>query len=192
MGLFDKAEQRNLAEVFPPGVPFRLANAWIEGQAKSGTGAIRTLAKVVVSAVQAPDAESEYGVWGSLAEQVRHIEPGELPAIVTLDVSTGLWRFAPHGPAPQVSEDPETGAPVERPMSAVPEAHLDLERGESDSPTPVPPAAQPVGTEIDDSHSEPAPALPAEVAPRGTDIDEAQTFQPGGQPPLEDQGNGAV
>jgi hypothetical protein len=192
MALFDKAENRNLAEVFPPGVPFRLADAWIEGQAKAATGAIRTLAKVVVSAVEAPDAESEFGVWGSLAEQVRHIEPGELPAIVTLDVSSGLWRFTPHGPAPQVTEDPESGEPTEQPMSAVPEAHLDLEGAETDSPTPVPPAARPVGTPIDDSHSEPAPALPPQAAPRGTEIDEAQTFQPGGEPPTEDRENGAV
>lgn len=175
MSLFDQPESKNLAEVFPPGTPFRLVNAFISGQVRSpGTGAVRTLAKVVVSPVEAPQSEAEYGVWGSLCDQVRQIEPGELPAIVTLDNSTGLWLFAPHGPSPVIAEG------VEQPMSAVPEAHLDLENAESDSPTPVPPPAQPMGTEIDESHSETPAQLPPPATPRGTEIDESQVFQPGG------------
>lgn len=178
MSLFDKPDTRNLAEVFPPGTPFRLVSAWIEGQARTSTGAVRTLAKVLVSAVEHPDHEIEYGVWGSLCEQVRNIEPGELPAIVTLNNDTGLWLFAPHGKAPEQVQQPD-GETVEQPRTAVPEAHLDLEGGETDAPTPVPPAASPVGTEIDDSHAQAPPELPPAAAPRGTELDESQTFEPG-------------
>jgi hypothetical protein len=175
MSLFDQPEQRNLADVFPPGTPFRLVEAFIAGQAKTSTGSVRTLGKVVVSAVESPEVEGEYGVWGSLCEQIRKIEPGELPLIVTLDNTTGLWVFVPHGSTPVQEGEPEP----EQEVVAVPEAHLDLDAGESDNPTPVPPPATPVGTHIDDSHTEAPPELPNEAPPRGTGLDESQVFQPG-------------
>jgi hypothetical protein len=178
MSLFDTPEKRNLAQVFPPGTPFRLVEGWIEGQVQTpGTGAVRTLAKVVVSPVTEPANEAEFGVWGSLCEQVRKIEPGELPAIVTLDNSTGVWLFAAHAKPPE-TVDNGNGETVEQPRTAVPEAHLDLSSPDADPPAPVPPAARPVGTDLDESQTSSAPALPPPAPPRGTEIDESQTFDP--------------
>lgn len=189
MSLFDKPEKRNLAEVFPPGTPFRLVEAWIEGQVETGSmGHKRTLAKVVVSPVEDPANESEYGVWGSLAQQIRKLEAGELPLIVTLANSSGEWLFAPHGPvgAHEIT-NVEGDVEEEVPRLAVPEAHLDLEAGESDAPNLVPPAAAPVGTPIDDSHSMKPPELPPAAKPRGTDLDEDQAFTPQADTPIQDQ-----
>lgn len=183
MGLFGSAPKRSLAEIFPAGTPFWLVNGWIEGQVQSpATGAVRTLAKVEVSPVEDEENIGVFGVWGSLAEQIARIEPGELPLIVTLDNSTGLWRFLPHG-EPQAP--PPVGEPAENPekprsLNAVPEAHLDLEGGEADGPTPIPPAAAPVGTQIDPEAAEPPPPLPPAARPVGTPLDDDQTFLPGG------------
>lgn len=185
MALFDKPEKRNLAEVFPPGVPFRLVYAWIQGLVQSPMGDKRTLAKVVVSPVEDPDNQMEFGVWGSLAEQVRNIEAGELPTIVTLDNSTGLWRFAPHatmrgeGTIDQIDENGDTVTDTV-PLYAIPEAHLDLDGGESDNPTPIPPAAAPAGSGIDESHAMKPPEIPPAVPAKPRPIDENQVFDPRG------------
>lgn len=197
MGIFDKPTSRTLAEIFPPGTPFRLINAWISGQVRSpATGAVRTLAKIEVSPVTDPDNIGEFGVWGSLCDQIRKIEPGELPLIVTLDNSTGLWLFTPHGEpqtVPVEADVSESALPVAEPVTnsesneekprtinAVPEAHLDLDGGDSDNPTPVPPAGIPVGTGIDEGSAEPPPQLPPAARPVGTGIDESQVFDPTG------------
>lgn len=192
MGLFDKPETRNLAEVFPPGTPFRLDEAWIQGVAQSPMGGVRTLARVVVSPVEQVDNQREFGVWGSLADQVRKIEPGELPLIVTLDNSTGLWLFTPpatlrgEGTIASINDDGEVVEQVV-PRYAVPDAHLDLDGGESDAPTPVPPAAAPAGSTIDESSAMKPPEIPPAAPLRERPIDEAQVFNPTGDPNL-DQG----
>lgn len=183
MGLFDSPEDKNLGEVFPPGTPFRLAQAWIQGVTESPMGGMRTLAKIVVSPVEDPENEREFGVWGSLAEQIRQIETGELPLIVTLDNSLGMWCFAPHGQrGTTVAEDPIEGEAIEVPLTAVPEAHLDLHGGESDNPTPVPPAAAPAGSGIDLASADKPIPLPPAAVPRERPIDEAQAFTPNGDP----------
>lgn len=185
MALFGDNESKNLAEIFPPGTPFRLTQAWIQGVAESPMGGVRTLGKVVVSEVENPEVELEFGVWGSLAEQIRRIEAGELPVIVTLDNSAGFWQFAPHGQRGMgtVETIDHEGEVVEEdvPLTAIPEAHLDLDGGESDNPTPVPPMAAPAGTLIDDSHAMKAPPLPTAAPAKPRPIDEAQTFDPRGE-----------
>lgn len=181
MGMFSKPERKTLAEAFPPGVPFRLVRAWMVGITRTETGD-RMLAKIEAEPVEGGPA-LEFGVWGSLCDQVRRIEPGELPAIVTLDNTTGLWLFSPHGPLPQVVADPETGQKAEQAMHATPEAHLDLEGGVTEPPAALPPQAAPRGTDIDDSHSEAPAALPPAAAPKGTDLDESQVFDPRGDLP---------
>lgn len=186
MALFDQNESKNLAEIFPPGVPFRLVQAWIQGVSEAPMGGVRTLGKVVVSEVENAEVELEFGVWGSLAEQIRRIEAGELPVIVTLDNSAGFWQFAPHGQRGQgtVEHIDHEGAVIEEdvPLTAIPEAHLDLDNGESDAPTPVPPLAAPAGTPIDDSHAMKAPPLPPAAVPKARPIDDAQVFDPRGEP----------
>lgn len=186
MALFGSSESKNLAEVFPPGTPFRLVQAWIQGVTESPMGGVRTLGRVVVSPVEQAENELEFGVWGSLAEQIRRIEAGELPVIVTLDNATGYWQFAPHGQRGNgtVEHIDHEGVVVEEdvPLTAIPEAHLDLDGGESDNPTPVPPMAAPAGTPIDDSHAMKAPPLPTAMPAKPRPIDDAQVFDPRGEP----------
>lgn len=186
MALFQDNESKNLAEIFPPGVPFRLTQAWIQGVTESPMGGVRSLGKVVVSAVEQPEVELEFGVWGSLAEQIRRIEAGELPQIVTLDNGAGYWQFAPHGQRGQgtVEVIDHEGAVIEEdvPLTAIPEAHLDLDGGESDNPTPVPPLATPVGTPLDEGHAMKAPPIPPPATPKARPIDDAQVFDPRGEP----------
>lgn len=187
MALFGENQSRNLAEVFPPGTPFRLAQAWIQGVAPSPMGGNRTLGKVVVSPVEQPEDELEFGVWGSLAEQIRRIEAGELPVIVTLDNRTGNWQFAPHGQRGEgtIETIDHEGVVTEEtvPLTAIPEAHLDLDGGESDNPTPVPPMAAPMGTGIDESQVVKGPAIPPPTIAKARPIDEAQVFNPNGTAP---------
>jgi hypothetical protein len=204
MSIFDTPSSRpaSLNQAYPPGTPFRLWEAWIVGQTPSPTtGTVRTLAKVVAGPVHSDVQEAEYGVWGSLADQIRQLEPGELPAIVTLDNSDGLWHFRPHGPpeglqaVPEAHLDPDPapadeGAseppqaprkapPMPSPPSAPPAAPLDL--GTAEPAPPLPETVAPTGTPIDDQQAEPPPQLPPGAGPKGTDLDESQVFNPGGQ-----------
>jgi hypothetical protein len=181
MGLFGAKqgkEQANLAEVFPPGTPFRLLEAVDQGVVSGGFGE-RRLVLVNVSPVTEPERVMQFGVWASLADQALQAEPGELPAIVTLSNSSGLWQFAPHGPEPIQVEDPETGEVSEQPMRVNAAAHLDLEGGATDSPLgPVSDHSAPPPPEVPEGgHKPPVPVDPPSVHP--TPIDESQVFQPG-------------
>lgn len=176
MGMLTPEPQRsaNLAEVFPPGVPFRLTAAADKGIAPSQTGE-RRLFTVTVSPVENAEQLMEFGVWGSLAEQLTQLEAGELPAIVTLREVNSVWVFAPHGPEPVTVETPD--GPKEVPQTVAVEAHM-----VPDAPTdsalgavaerPAPPAPPvPEG-----GHAQ--PVAPPIAKPAGTELDEAQTFQP--------------
>jgi hypothetical protein len=178
MGLLDGPQQANLAEVFPPGTPFRLEAV---SPPELDPASERRLAKVSASPVTDPGAGQWFGVWGSLADQAGEAEPGELPMIVTLSNETGVWRFAPHGPPPILVEDPETGKAVEQPMRVAPEAHM-LPDAPSEPPAhgaPVidtPPQSSPPPVP-DGGHRQPVSTDPPTVTP--TPIDDSQTFQPG-------------
>jgi hypothetical protein len=182
MGMFksEEPQSRNLAEVFPPGTPFRLLAALNQGMHQTSLGE-RLLFLVQVSAIENAEAVAEFGVWGSLAEQLTQLEAGELPTIVTLQDVDGVWRFAPHGPAPTVVQTPD--GPVEQPQTVAVEAHI-----VPDAPTdsamgavqerlpPTPPPVDPAGGDRN-----PVPQEPPSVKP--TPIDEGQTWQPGGGQP---------
>jgi hypothetical protein len=181
MGLFNRSagqatDQRTLSEVFPPGTPFRLLGGEMKGTGQ-GTLGPQLMAAIWVTPVTEPEAPPlQFGVWGSLAEQLGQVEDGELPAIVTLSNQSGVWRFEPHGPAPIV--DPETGE--SHPQRVDPLAHLDLDSGATDSPLgavseKAAPPAPPVGDAggVINPVSQKAPTV------KPTAIDDSQTFQPG-------------
>lgn len=173
----DQPQSRNLAEVFPPGTPFRLVAAQDGGMVPSQLGERRVF-KIAVSAVEDAQAVVEFGVWGTLADQLTTLEAGELPAIVTLTEDSGVWQFAPHGPAPINAEQPD-GTVVEVPQRVAVEAHM-VPDAPAEPPPPVPDRAPPAVPPVPDGgHRAPVPVEPPSVKP--TPIDEGQTFQPGGQ-----------
>lgn len=176
-----QTEQKNLAEVFPPGTPFRMLNAEQKGMA-GPPGAERRLATITVNPVEDADLAQlmEFGVWGSLADQLTQLEAGELPAIVTLSAETGTWQFAPHGPSGTREIEHADGSTEEVPQRVNVEAHMS-EDAPTDSPLgavaerPAPPApAVPEG-----GHRQPVSTEPPSVKP--TPIDDSQIFQPGAQ-----------
>lgn len=178
MGLFGAAgnnlpQNRSLAEVFPPGTPFRMNELLALGMADE-----RLLGRIRVSPVTEPENLLDFGVWGSLSQQLTQLETGELPAIVTLSNASGEWQFAPHGPEPVTVENPETGRPEEVPQRVNVEAHM-VPDAATDSPmgfvsdrvvSPPPPVP-------DGGHKQPVSVEPPSVHP--TDIDESQVFNPG-------------
>lgn len=179
MGLFGAAQgnggdKKNLAEVFPPGTPFRMVE--LIGLVMSGE---RLLGKIRVSPVEEPGHLLDFGVWGSLSHQLTQLEAGELPAIVTLSDASGEWQFSPHGPEPIVVENPETGVEEEVPQRVNVEAHM-VPDAATDSPMGfvsdtirggAPPEIPEGG------HRPPVSQEPPKVHP--TPIDESQVFQPG-------------
>jgi hypothetical protein len=142
-----------------------------------GTLGPQLMAVVWATPVTEPEAAPlQFGVWGSLAEQLGQVEDGELPAIVTLSAISGQWRFEPHGPPPAV--DPETG--VETPQRVEPLAHLDLEGGIADSTLgAVSEKAAPQAPPVDDSGGVINPVSQKAPTVKPSGIDESQTFQPG-------------
>lgn len=172
----DAGEPKNLADVFPPGTPFRLLAAKQKGLAGE-PGAQKRLAAILVSAVTEPDAGLNFGVWGSLADQLTELEAGELPAIVTLTDASGVWQFAPHGPVGTVTIEHEGGTEevprrVDVQPHMVPDAEVDsaLPSVASEREAPAPPEVPEGG------HKPPVSTEPPSVKP--TPIDDSQTFQP--------------
>lgn len=179
MGLFgagqgktDTTDTRNLAEVFPPGVPFRLVELLGLGMSDE-----RLLGKIKVTPVTEPETVLEFGVWGSLSQQLTQLEAGELPAIVTLSNVTGEWLFSPHGPEPVTVVNEETGATEEVPQRVNVEAHMVPDAATDSALGFVSDRQVSAVPEVPDGgHKPPVPVEPPSVHP--TDIDESQTFQP--------------
>jgi hypothetical protein len=144
-------------------------------------GAEKRLATIVVSAVGAPETEMQFGVWGSLADQLTELEAGELPAIVTLNDQSGVWLFAPHGPQGTTEIAQPDGTIEEVPQRVNVEAHM-VPDAATDSPLPslASEKAAPGAPEVPEGgHRPPVSTDPPSVRP--TAIDESQTFQPGEQ-----------
>lgn len=180
MGLFkaNQPETKTLSEVFPPGTPFRLLGGQILGSAESTFGP-QLAAKIWATPVTEPETPPlEFGVWGSLAEQLTAVEDGELPAIVTLSNASGVWTFSPHGPEPIEVEQPD-GTTVSQPQRVDVTKHLDLDGGASDSALgAVSDRSAPPAPPVEEGgHGNPVPQEPPKVKP--TPIDDSQTFQPG-------------
>lgn len=184
MGLFGAStqagEQKNLADHFPPGTPFRLLEASQEGMS-GPPGAEKRLASIVVSAVTDAGTELTFGVWGSLADQLTELEAGELPAIVTLTDSTGVWLFAPHGPQGTTTIEQPDGTIDEVPQRVNVEAHMVADAAtDSTLPSLATEKAAPKPPEVPEGgHRAPVSVEPPSVKP--TPIDESQVFQPNGE-----------
>lgn len=176
-GAKEKNEARNLADVFPPGTPFRMLEAEQKGMAGE-PGAQKRLAVITVSAVEDAATEMQFGVWGSLADQLTQLEAGELPAIVTLSDAAGVWMFVPHGPQGTTTVAQPDGTVEEVPQRVNVEAHM-VPDAATDSPLPslASEKAAPVPPEVPEGgHKPPVSVEPPSVRP--TAIDESQTFQP--------------
>jgi hypothetical protein len=177
-GAKQNTQARNLADHFPPGTPFRLLEAAQKGLTGE-PGAEKRLATITVSAVEAAQLEMQFGVWGSLADQLTQLEAGELPAIVTLTDAAGVWQFAPHGPVGTVEIAQPDGSSEEVPRRVNVEPHM-VPDAPTDSPLPslASEKAAPSAPDVPDGgHRPPVSTDPPSVRP--TPIDDAQTFQPG-------------
>jgi hypothetical protein len=93
MSITDSPVQKNLTDVFPPGTPFVIQSAWIEGVVKTQFGD-RTMGKVLVSAAEGGTPQ-EFPAWGSLCEQIQQVDEGELPGTFTIVKDGKRYLFAP-------------------------------------------------------------------------------------------------
>lgn len=94
MSLFDPPTQDKLSDHFPEGTPFWLLGAKYEGVQPTSFGDSPQAAIVVCPPNVEQDAK-QYRVWGTLAEQVHAMEPGDIPAEVSI-VKSGrknVWRL---------------------------------------------------------------------------------------------------
>lgn len=82
MSLTDVPKQQSIDDVYPPGTPFRIILAWVEGVVDTQFGK-RTLAKAVVEPATGGQA-IEFSLWGSLCEQVQAIEDGDVPGVFAI------------------------------------------------------------------------------------------------------------
>lgn len=93
MSLYDKPKQTNLQDDYPEGKQFILRTAWVQGVVTTQYGD-RTLAKVIVGPVDNPTHCKEYGVFGSLAEQVESMEPSDIPTVGQVTKDGNRWLFS--------------------------------------------------------------------------------------------------
>lgn len=165
---------KNLAEVFPPGTPFRLVR--LESLSKTPQGQLAAV--IVTSPVDAHEREEQFGVWGSLSLQLTQLEAGELPAIVTLSDDAGAWQFVPHGPQGTTQIVQPGGVVEDVPQRVNVEAHMVADAVSEPPLGPVSDRPAPPAPEVPEGgHRQPVPTEPPSVKP--TAIDESQTFQPG-------------
>lgn len=83
MSLFDPPNEEKLSDVYPEGTPFMLYSAEHEG-IRSTTYGDSHQATVSVGDADRKGDPKQYRVFGRLAEQVKQLEAGELPALVTI------------------------------------------------------------------------------------------------------------
>ncbi|HEX3561832.1 MAG TPA: hypothetical protein VHU24_03250 [Solirubrobacterales bacterium] len=136
MSLTDAPKQVNITDIYPEGTPFVVTQAWVEGVVKTQYGD-RTVAKVMVEPIGGQVGQAvEYAVWGSLCEQVRAVDPAELPLTVTIvkdgkrhlfkDVDPATlqaYQQAAQAPAPPSADEAALGvAPQAQDVGAVPPA----------------------------------------------------------------------
>jgi hypothetical protein len=84
MSLFDKPNEDKLSNDYPLGTPFMLYSAEYEGVRNTSFGP-SAQATVTVGAVDRTGDTKDYRVFGSLAEQIKNMESGDLPAIVAVE-----------------------------------------------------------------------------------------------------------
>lgn len=200
----------NLAELYPPGRPFRLTAVW---PLEDGGQGIR---------VEGPGGSQEFALGGYLASQVSLMEPAELPIDLILARDENGWHFRLAGspPAPTPASSPATslaehvtpgpivGTP---PQPQTPEQLSEGARAllrESlglgpDDPIPLPQGQLPTEERpespqifdptphMDLSAAEAPPLLPPPAPPGPTPPANAQTGPALGMPPPRAEGLGA-
>ena len=92
MGLFDPPNDKKLMEVFPIGTAFMLHDAEYEGFVDTSFGS-RCAASVTAGPADQSEKPEKYRVFGTLAEQVRSMETGDLPQMVKVakQGNRNLW-----------------------------------------------------------------------------------------------------
>lgn len=83
MSIFDPPNDKGLSEDYPPGTPLMLYSGDYEGTRETQFGPSAS-ATVRVGPADRTGEPVRYKVWGTLAEQVAQIEPGDLPRLVTI------------------------------------------------------------------------------------------------------------
>lgn len=139
MGLTDAPQQVSLTDVYPPGTAFTVVKAWIEGQVETQFGK-RTMGKVLVTPAGGGE-ETEFAVWGSLAQQVQQVEEGDLPMTCQVAKDGQRWLFA-EPPAGTVAPGGEPTQPPPADQRADAGDHVDP-GAPSDPPNPAPAPGQP-------------------------------------------------
>lgn len=101
MGLFDPPNDKTLQDDYPLGTPFRLYSGDYEGMRDTRFGS-QSSASVSAGPADGSGSPLTYKVWGTLAEQVAGIEPGDLPQLVKVSKlgDRNVWT-----PVTQAGED---------------------------------------------------------------------------------------
>lgn len=81
MSIFDSPNDKKLNDDFPEGTAFMLYSGTYEGIRDTQFGS-QSSASVEVEPADKKGERLIYKVWGTLAEQVAQIEPGDLPQLV--------------------------------------------------------------------------------------------------------------
>lgn len=143
MPLTDAPKQINLQDIYPPGTPFVVTNAWVEGVVKTQYGD-RTMAKVMAEPIGAAAGQSaEYAVWGSLCEQVQSVDPAEMPLTVTIAKEGKRFLFREVDQAAlqaqqAAAEAPATPSADESALGVTPQAQDQGQLAPPPPPTPAP------------------------------------------------------
>lgn len=81
MSLYDPPNEDKLSDTFPEGMPFMLYSAEYEGMQKTSFGDSHQ-ATVSAGPADRTGDPKQYRVFGRLAEQVKQLEPDDVPALV--------------------------------------------------------------------------------------------------------------
>ena len=109
MSLFDKPNDKKLSDVYPPGTAFILYSGEYEGITDTSFGS-KPAASVEIGPSDRSGTPERFRVFGTLAEQVRNIEAGDLPQLVKIakDGQRNIWVPMTVGEV-AVSGDAESG-----------------------------------------------------------------------------------
>jgi len=104
MSLFDPPNDRKLSEAYSTGTPFILYEAEYEGVRDTAFGA-SAQASVLAGPADRTGTPERYRVWGTLAEQVKGMDDGDLPALVKVGKqgNRNVWVPAQAGGAQETT-----------------------------------------------------------------------------------------
>lgn len=92
MSIFDPPNDKKLSDDYPYGTVLKLYSGTYEGIRDTQFGP-QASASVEVGPANGAGEQLTYKVWGTLAEQVAQIEPGDLPQLVKVSKmgSRNVW-----------------------------------------------------------------------------------------------------